>query len=146
VQGRHIESESLFSKLLDARRRVLGPGHLNTIIAMASLGGIKLEQRKYSEAEPLLRDALEAYEKSAPNHWRRYYTQSSLRASLAGLEKYAQAEPLLISGYDGIKQRMQLVPADNRAVLDQVREWIATLYRAMGQPEKAQQWTATHRP
>jgi len=141
-QGRQAESESLFTTLVEARRRVLGPDHVNTTHALAALGGIKLETGKYGEAEALLQEALEAYKKTKTEHWRRFYTESELGASLTGLRKYSEAETLLISGYTGIERRLDSIPADNRAVLYQVREWIAGFYRATGQPKKADEWMA----
>ena len=72
--------------------------------------------------------------------WRRYYTQSMLGADLAGLEKYAEAEPLLISGYEGLMQRQNSIPAENRPVLEGVGNWIVQIYQSQGEPERAVEW------
>jgi len=40
-----------------------------------------------------------------------------LGAALLGQKKYAEAEPLLIDGYEGMKQREQTIPWQARARL-----------------------------
>ena len=98
---------------------------------------MKLAQRRYGEAESLLREALHAYEKTNSDGWKRYYTQSMLGASVAGLGKYAQAEPLLISGYQRMAKRQDSIPSENSQVLDDVRGWIGQLYQRWGKPNAA---------
>jgi eukaryotic-like serine/threonine-protein kinase len=65
-----------------------------------------------------------------------------LGASLAGQKKYAEAEPLLVSGYEGMRQRADTVPVYNRSQLEQAGKWIVQLYQDWGQPEKAAEWRA----
>jgi tetratricopeptide (TPR) repeat protein len=141
-QGRKVESESLFTTLVEARKRVVGSLHVNTAHALASLGAVKLEAGKNSEAEPLLREALEIYKKTWPEHWRRYYTESVLGASLAGLQEFPEAETLLISGYSGLEGHLNSIPASDLRVLHQIQEWLVGLYRATGQAKKAEEWAA----
>ena len=139
-ENKQEEAEGLFKKILDARRRVQGASHPNTIDALATLGRIKMERRKYADATPLLRDALNAYTKAGAGTWRRYLTENLLGASLAAQGQYVEAEPLLISGWQGLVQRQDKIPSEMRAVLKQSAERIALLYRAWGKPEKAAEW------
>jgi hypothetical protein len=61
-----------------------------------------------------------------------------LGASVAGLRKYAEAEPLLISGYQGMaKKRQDSIPSENSEALDDVRGWIGQLYQRWGKPNTA---------
>jgi len=60
-----------------------------------------------------------------------------LGASLAGQREYDQAEPLLLSGYQGLKQRELAIPWANRSALKQAGERIVELYQDWGKPEKA---------
>ena len=80
------------------------------------------------------------YEKTAPDSWRRYNCQSMLGASLAGQRKYAQAESLLLSGYEGMIQRESTIPNTRRNVLEDGGNWIVRLYQDWGKPEKAAEW------
>ena len=98
-EGKYAQAETLFATAVDGRRRALGPEHPDTADAMAAVGGVMLLERKYAAAEPLLREALRIQEKAEPDSWTRYRTQSMLGASLAGQEKYSDAEPLLVSGH-----------------------------------------------
>ena len=139
-RGKFVEAEAMFRRVLDARRRIFGPDHPNTVDVLVSLGWLKLQQHGSAEAEPLLREALSGREKTSPDSWRRYYTQSMLGASLAGLGKFAEAEPLLVSGHAGMMERRSSIPFENQSVLNEVKVWIVQLYRAWGKPSKAAEW------
>jgi hypothetical protein len=61
-------------------------------------------------------------------------------ASLAGQKKYSDAEPLLVSGYEGLVQRQSTIPADKRSALEQAGSRIVQLYEGWGKSEKATEW------
>ena len=46
-----------------------------------------------------------------PDDWLTFNARSLLGGSLLGQKKYAEAEPLLLSGYEGMKQREDKIPA-----------------------------------
>jgi serine/threonine protein kinase/tetratricopeptide (TPR) repeat protein len=139
-EGRQKEAETLFTQVLELRRRVLGSDHPNTAIVLTTLATIKLDQHEPAEAETFLREGLNAYQKRAPDSWQRYYTQSLLGASLTGRGLHAEAEPLLISGYQGMIERRESIPVENRQKLDDVKGWIVQLYQEWGKPEQALAW------
>jgi eukaryotic-like serine/threonine-protein kinase len=126
-EGKQQDAANLFTQVFDLRRRILGPDHPNTLNALTSLAGIKLAQHQYADAEVLLRQALNGYEKSSADTWLRYYAQSMLGASLAGRGNHAEAEPLLRSGYQGMVQHQSSIPVENRSILDEVKGWIDLL-------------------
>ncbi len=134
------EAETLLRKTVEARRRVLGVEHSATRVALITLGAVELELGRYSEAEQLLREAEKSAGASGSDNWRRYYGQSILGAALAGMHRYAEAEPLLLNGYAQMLERQNTIPAENRPVLDQVRHWIVQLYHAWGKPDLASRW------
>jgi hypothetical protein len=129
TQGKYNEAGSLFIKVLEGRRRLLGSDHRDTIDARIQLSWIRILQKKYADAEPLLREALTGSEKTIPDSWLRYYSQSMLGVSLAGQQRYAEAESMLLSGYQGMLRRQATIPADSRSALDQVGTWVAQLHR-----------------
>jgi tetratricopeptide (TPR) repeat protein len=139
-EGKYRQAEALWKKVLEVRRREPGPQHPDTIDAMASLGETQLQQQSYSTAEPLLREALSNWDKIGSDGWKRYYGQSLLGASLAGQERYMEAEPLLVSGYQGMSQRAASIPMESRRVLPQAGERIVQLYKQWEKPEKAAEW------
>jgi hypothetical protein len=100
-----------------------------------------LYRGKYVPAEALLREALAAHQKSMTTTWDRYNCQSLLGASLAGQKKYEEAEPLAVSGFEGMLQRKTTIPAASRFKLEQAGAWIVQLYQDWGKPENAAVWT-----
>ena len=138
--GRHAEAEVLFARVLDARRRVVGAEHPDTLSTMTGLGRVRLLQGKHREAATVLADALKEYERSLPQNWERYRCQALLGASLAGEQKYQAAEPLLVSGYEGMVERRATMPPDGRSELDYAATQIVQLYGAWKKPDKAAEW------
>jgi eukaryotic-like serine/threonine-protein kinase len=80
--------------------------------------------------------------KQQPEDWAKFRAESLLGASLAGQKKYVEAEPLLLSGYRGMEQRMSEAGPQNAYHLDRARQWIVDLYQAWGKPEAAARWRA----
>ena len=68
---------------------------------LAQIGLSLLQQKKWTEAEPLLRECLAIREKTQPDVWSTFNTQSLLGGALLGQKKYAEAEPLLADGLRG---------------------------------------------
>jgi eukaryotic-like serine/threonine-protein kinase len=107
---------------------------------MASLGEVEIQQEKYALAEPLVCEALGNWETASPGSWKRYYGQALVGASLTGQKRFAEAEPLLLAGYQGLQERQTSIPAGTRRVVSEAGLRIAQLYRDWGQPEKAREW------
>jgi tetratricopeptide (TPR) repeat protein len=126
--------------VIEVGERVLGPDHPRRLLSINNLALLYLSQGKYVPAEAVLRPALASYQKAPTHSWRQYHCQSLLGASLAGQHKYREAEPLLLSGYEGMLQRQAIMPAYERSKLEQARKWIVQLYHNWGKPEQAAQW------
>ena len=139
-QGSYSQAEPIARKVLEVRRRVLGLQHPTATDALIVVGLIQLHQRKYAEAESAVREALSSAEKTSPDHWRRYNSSCLLGAALAEQAKYTEAEPRLVSGYDGLAQRISTIPFENRSALDRCGTWIVELYENWGKMEKAAEW------
>jgi non-specific serine/threonine protein kinase/serine/threonine-protein kinase len=139
-ERKYTKAEALYARALELRQKVLGREHPMTLSTMIDLGWVWVEQNKNTRAESTFRDVLRSYEKSGADEWNRYYCKSLLGASLAGQKRYAEAEPLLLSGYHGLKQRQAAIEAEDRFVLAESGERIVTLYRAWGKPAQAAEW------
>jgi serine/threonine protein kinase/Tfp pilus assembly protein PilF len=140
--GRFTDSEPLYRETLEAERRRHGEASSQAAHAMAGLGHDLLEQQKYAEAEPLVRECLRIRERIAPDDWATFNARSLLGDSLLGQEKYAEAEPLLLTGYEEMKQREETIPPEGKINLTEATERLVQLYEAWGQPEKAAAWKA----
>ena len=99
-----------------------------------------LEQGKFAAAEPLARECLALREIMIPDDWRTFNARSMLGGSLLGQKKYAEAEPLLLSGYEGLKQREDKIPAAGNMRPREALQRLVQLYEETGRPELAAQW------
>jgi hypothetical protein len=106
----------------------------------ADLALAYVSQGKFAEAEPVARETLEAEKKVLPDDWQRYRDASLLGESLAGEKKYAEAEPLLLEGYQGMLDRQDRIAVPDRYNLDLGHQWLIQLYQAWGKPDKAAEW------
>jgi hypothetical protein len=59
---------------------------------------------------------------------------------LLGQKRYTQAEPLLLEGYEGMKQREAIMHANQRRRLTEAGERIVRFYEVTQQQEKARLW------
>ena len=69
-----------------------------------------------------------------------FYTKSLLGGSLLGQKKYAEAEPLLLAGYEGMKQREGKIPPIFKFRLTEAIERLVQLYEVTGKKDKADEW------
>ena len=107
---------------------------------LAPLGLVLLEQQQWAEAEPLLRECLTIREKTQPDAWLTFNTQSLLGGALVGQKKYAEAEPLLLKGYEGMVQREKTIPPASKVWLPRAAERLVQLYEATGKKDEAARW------
>jgi serine/threonine protein kinase/Tfp pilus assembly protein PilF len=109
-------------------------------LILTYLGRNLQQQKKAADAEPILRDSLAIREKKQPDAWTTFNTQSMLGGALLGQKKYDAAEPLLLKGYEGMKQREAKIPAHAKVHLTEALERVVQLYDATGQKDKADEW------
>jgi hypothetical protein len=136
AEDKSVAAEPLLAEALEARRRLLGPRHPDTLTAMTELSELRITEGRYAEAESLLRDCRDIQKQTMPDDFRRFRTESLLGASLARQQRYAEAEPLLISGYEGMKQHQAAAIIRLRAKVSQGLRDLIALYTAWGKPEK----------
>jgi serine/threonine protein kinase/tetratricopeptide (TPR) repeat protein len=141
-QGKYQAAAETLSQVADVRKRVLGPDHPNTLVALVGLGRVRLQQEQYGDAEAAFREVYRIDEQKATDRWERYNNRNLLGAALARQKRYAQAEPLLISGCEGMVQRQATIPAGNRGNLTDALPRIVRLYEEWCKPEKAAEWQA----
>ena len=109
---------------------------------LRGLGVNLLQQNKFTDAEPALRDCLPILAKTQPDNWTTFNTKSLLGAALLGQKKYAQAQLLLHQGYGGLKLRERTIPNHARVCLAETAERLVALYQALDQPEEVKWWQA----
>jgi serine/threonine protein kinase len=110
---------------------------------LAAHGLNLLKQERWAEAEPALRECLAIRGKIEPTAWTTFNSMSMLGGALAGQAKYAEAEPLLLKGYEGLKALQPLNQNDVRHErFIQALTRLIALYTAMDRPNEVQTWQA----
>jgi serine/threonine protein kinase/tetratricopeptide (TPR) repeat protein len=132
----------LLHDFLAAQRQRLGPDHPNLARILAWFGHELLKYGHYTEAERVLRECLAIRQAKLPDDWSTFNTQSLLGDSLLGQQRYGEAEPLLMQGFQGMLARAKTIPAPAQIRLTEARQRLVQLYEAWGRPEQAAQWRA----
>ncbi len=105
-----------------------------------------LECEQFAVAEEMLRECLEIREKAEPEAWTTFNTLSMLGGALLGQKKSAEAEPLLLKGYEGMKARLDQIPVANvhRLALQQripeALDRLIALYTALDKPDEVKKY------
>jgi serine/threonine protein kinase/Flp pilus assembly protein TadD len=139
-QGKYSLAETYAAQALAGRLHSLGAEHPDTIASEVDLALAYVSERKFAEAEPVAREAVETNKKVQPDDWQRFRAESLLGACLAGQKKYAEAEPLLLEGYQGMLARKGRISVPDRYHLDRAQEWLIQFYVDCGKPDKAAEW------
>jgi non-specific serine/threonine protein kinase/serine/threonine-protein kinase len=139
-QGRYALAEVNAAQVLAQRRSASGPVDAATMDSAANLALACESQGKFLESLRLAQEALDFDRDKRPDHWQRFRAESIVGASLAGLGKYTEVEPLLLEGYQGMLARKDRIAVPDRYHLDLARQWVVQFYRAWGKPEQAEEW------
>jgi Flp pilus assembly protein TadD len=139
---RFDKAEPLYRTALERARTRFGPADPRTAGAMASLGWGLIQQRRCHEAETVLRECLAIRAKTEPDDWSTLHARSLLGGSLLGQGKFAEAEPLILAGYEGLKAREAKIPVRRKPSLAEAAARVVQLYEAWGKPQQAAAWKA----
>jgi hypothetical protein len=66
-----------------------------------------------------------------------FHVRSLVGGSLLGQRRFAEAEPFLLQGYEGMREREARIPAGFKPWLRQGGDRLVAFYEATNQPEKA---------
>ncbi len=134
-QAEHVARESL-ELALRHQQQTESHGSRNQLACAPGFLAVSLvRQERYDEAEPFARQAAAFQSKD----FKHCYWVSVLGAVLLGQGKYAEAEPLLLQGYQEMKLLEGRHPAVNRRLVE-AGGWVVRCYEATDQPEKARAW------
>lgn len=142
-QGKLAEAEQTLREALAMRRKTLGDKHPDVAVSLERLAEVVRAAGRPEEAETLLRECLSIRETALPNDWSTFSARCALGGTLMARKKYVEAEPLLVSGYEGLQQREAKIPASNRRRLKEAINALIRLYEETGQQDKTAQWKQT---
>jgi tetratricopeptide (TPR) repeat protein len=135
------QAESWQRRWLAAVKDKAGPLSPAYAGELARLGLLLLKQEKWADAEAALKDCLVLCQKTQPQVWTTFNTMSMLGAALLSQKKYAAAEPLLLKGYEGMKQREKTItPAVRKVRLTEAIERLLRLYEALEKKDDTAKW------
>ena len=84
--------------------------------------------------------ALAFYERRMPDDPLRFDVTGMIGAAFTGQKKYADAEPLLLQGYEGIKKRETTIPPQGNPRLPESMDRLIELYTATNKPAEVKKW------
>jgi eukaryotic-like serine/threonine-protein kinase len=142
ASGQFVRVEPLYRELLARARESFGAEDPRTVAELGLLNLSLLKQQKWSEAEPIGREFLTALEKKWPDAGGTFIARSQLGDSLLGQGRFDEAEPLIVSGYEGLKAREETIRPEARPRLAETAERVVRLYEQWGRPDKAAAWKA----
>lgn len=125
---------------LDGQKKEFGADDPRWAAELTKAAGDLLNAGQFAGAEPLLREALSICMKTSPATWAICDTQSLLGASLVGQRQFAEAEPLLIAGWEGLQSRAASVPESAQPRVVSAGQRVVALYESWGKPELAAKW------
>jgi tetratricopeptide (TPR) repeat protein/tRNA A-37 threonylcarbamoyl transferase component Bud32 len=140
--GEKTKAIALLLELTAYWKKMALPGSTNLALMLARYGYAALRLRAFAEAEPILRECLTIREKNEPDQWQTFSTQSMLGEALLGQKKYAEAELLLLKGYEGMRAREKTIPTTGGAerFLREAIERLVQFYEAQDKKEDAAKW------
>jgi hypothetical protein len=138
--GETAKGAALARELVAEARAAFAADSLQLAGALAINGTNLLRLKAWADAEPLLRECLAIREREQPDAWTTFNTQSLLGGALLGQARYADAEPLLLRGYEGMRQLQSTIPPQGQVRLTEALERLVQLYQATGEKAKAADW------
>jgi tetratricopeptide (TPR) repeat protein len=142
--GKMAEAARLVTELLADARKQLPKDSPQLAERLARFGRSLLQANAFTDAEALLRECLAIHEKTQPDAWATFNTMSMLGGALLGQKKYVDAEPLLLQGYKGMKQREKMIPRDGGGGLriPEALDRLIELYTATNKPDEVKKYQA----
>jgi serine/threonine protein kinase len=138
--GEKDKFHALLSEQLTEARSVIPKGTPMLAGTLAHFGLALLEQQEWNQAESLLRECLAIREATEPDSWTTFNTKSLLGGALLGQNNYDEAEPLLLAGYEGMKQRETSIPEQGKVRILEAIVRLVQLYEATDKKDAAANW------
>ncbi|MDG3007136.1 serine/threonine-protein kinase [Paludisphaera mucosa] len=142
------EKQGDFAEALPLRRSLVIRARSNHSLRvgltgrLTRLGSCLNNLKAWPEAESIAREALSHCEQASPQAWTAYRARSMLGAALLGQRRWAEAEPLLRDGYQGMKASEISIPHEEKVYLDWALRRLIALAKATGDVEELAAWEA----
>jgi len=146
LHGRHLQNmnrwadaEAPLREALEIRRRLLGPNSIDVALSDIDVGFNLAMMESYRDAESYDRDAIRILRTNFDDHNAMVVmARDHLAEALRGQGQFAEAESLLLSGYERFKTPNSVT----RAWLGHALMALGRLYEAEGRPDEAAKYRA----
>jgi tetratricopeptide (TPR) repeat protein len=139
-QGRLDEAETVFGNALEMQRRLLGGEHPDVATTLESLARLLKDRGKLADAEVACRECLAIRQQISPDDWQTFNVRGLMGTILLSQKRYEEVGPLLISGYEGMKQREDRIPPADKPRVKEAARHLVEFYKATGKPSEAAEW------
>jgi tetratricopeptide (TPR) repeat protein len=139
LQHRLDQAEPMMRDSIKILKKLQGDQSPILFMPLGNLVQLLRERGDLAQAEQFARELMIIYEK-LPNDWRFYDTQSVLGGLLTAGRKLEAAEPLLVSGQQGLQQRAKNIPPRFKGRLKRAGERLVEFYEAVGATNKVVEW------
>lgn len=145
---RSAEAVPLFEELIAAHRKAYHAEPAKLAAELARIAAALIHGGLHELAEPMLRESLAIRSKAEPDAWQTFNTQSLLGAALLGQKRYADAEVMLLRGYEGLKAReqtpgeMPIMVAFKELRIPEALDRLIVLYQATNNPREVRKYQA----
>jgi non-specific serine/threonine protein kinase/serine/threonine-protein kinase len=107
---------------------------------LVALGDDFFAREMHEEGERAIREGLAILEVKAQGSWELPHAEALLGMTLFGQKKLAEAEPVLLRAYEGLKARQHAIPSNIRPLLPFTRKLLRRLYLDLGNQAEAERW------
>ncbi len=155
--GHVQESLPLYEEFIEKTQARLGKSSLDFAKHLTNISIELLKARQFGQAEKYLRQCLEIRSQQIPDSWQRFDTCSLLGAALLGQARvmvsdedkendergrklFEEAEELVLSGYEGLKERESKLSPRDKACLTEALNYVVLMYEMTDRKDEAKEW------
>jgi tetratricopeptide (TPR) repeat protein len=135
--GQCTKAQPLFVEAVNGARKGPKLGHPKAQESFRNLIECYEQRGESEKAEALNRELVDHFKREL---WTTFNTMSLLGLSLLGQKNYADAEPLLLKGYEEMKQRGDKIPALGGVQPTDAGARVIQLYESWSRPAQAKEW------
>jgi serine/threonine protein kinase/tetratricopeptide (TPR) repeat protein len=138
-QQKYAQAEALLREAIAFCHEEDGPDSRMPAFFLIDLAKSLLAQERFVEAEQALTEYFQITV-TAPPMWTTAEARSLLGGALMGQSRYAEAEPHLLAGYEGLKgERVEISTSQQKATKEAAAR-LAVLYSALSRSDEADKW------
>ncbi len=138
---RTLDFDRMVEEDLTGARATSAPDSPELAGALAALGTELLSIGASAAAEPVIAECHAIRTKHTPEDWKRFNSESMLGEAFMAQQKYTVAEPLLLSGSEGLMRTKDSIPPEIRSIrLTESFDRLIQIYNALNKPDSVKIW------